>query len=266
MVQQVLRAVLLVQHRGILMLAAFLCLAGRLQAASEPPAATPPVPATGQDASVTQLPGVTVIGATPLLGSGIDRDKVPAASTILDAQQISRNGPADALGALQEQVGAINLNSASGNPQQPTLLYHGFAAGALQGTEQGLAVYLNGVRFNQAFGDTVDWDLIPDIAINRVNVEGSNPAFGLNALGGAINVQLKDGFVYHGGEATLYGGSFGQIGGQIQVPASSRAMWPPTSPPADCARTAGVICNLPTCRTCTAMSAGAATGPSCMSI
>ena len=172
--------------------------------------------AVGPADQATVLPEVTVVGATPLLGSGVDRDKVPAATTILNAKDISRDGPADALNALRQQVGPINLNSASGNPRQPTLFYHGFAAGALQGTEQGLAVYINGMRFNQAFGDTVNWDLIPNIAIDSLNVEGSNPAFGLNALGGAINIQLKNGFTYHGAEADLYGGSFGQVGGEFQ--------------------------------------------------
>jgi hypothetical protein len=38
------------------------------------------------------------------------------------------------------------------------------------GTPQGLAVYQNGVRINEAFGDTVDWHLFPDIAINRVEL------------------------------------------------------------------------------------------------
>ena len=96
------------------------------------------------------------------------------------------------------------------------MLYHGFAASGLQGTPQGLAVYVNGVRFNQPFGDTVDWDLIPDIAIDRINLEGSNPVFGLNALGGSVNVQLKNGFTYQGFEASLSGGSFGQIQGEFQ--------------------------------------------------
>jgi hypothetical protein len=48
------------------------------------------------------------------------------------------------------------VDSASGNPFQPTFLYHGFAASPLQGTPQGLAVYVNGVRFNQPFGDTLN--------------------------------------------------------------------------------------------------------------
>src|SRR5262249_16808635 len=93
---------------------------------------------------------------------------------------------------------------------------HGFQASALQGVPQGLAVYVNGARFNNPFGDTVNWDLIPDIAIDRINLVGANPVFGLNALGGAVTVQLKNGFTWQGGELDLYGGSFGQIGGDFQ--------------------------------------------------
>ena len=61
---------------------------------------------------------------------------------------------------------------AAGNPYQPNLFYHGFQASPLQGNAQGLAVYVNGVRFNQAFGDTVNWDLLPDIAIDRMDLVG----------------------------------------------------------------------------------------------
>src|SRR5262249_21172264 len=68
------------------------------------------------------------------------------------------------------------------------------AASPLQGTPQGLAVYMQGIRVNEAFGDTVNWDLIPKVAIGRSDVWTNNPAFGLNALGGAISFQMKDGF------------------------------------------------------------------------
>lgn len=162
------------------------------------------------------LPPVEVVGVSPLIGSGIDRNAVPAESHVLNADDLARQGTPDLTGALNRQVGGVTLDSASGNPFQPTFLYHGFAASPLQGTPQGLAVYVNGIRFNQPFGDTVDWDLIPDIAIDQVNLEGSNPVFGLNALGGSVNVQLKDGFTYHGFEADLSGGSFGQIQGEFQ--------------------------------------------------
>ena len=98
------------------------------------------------------LPPVNIIGASPLLGSGINRDTVPAETNALNANDLTRGGTLvvpDAVRALNEQVGGVNLDSASGNPYQPTMFYHGFEASALQGTPQGLAVYVNGVRFNQ---------------------------------------------------------------------------------------------------------------------
>jgi iron complex outermembrane recepter protein len=172
--------------------------------------------AFAQTADVTYLPNVEVVGSTPLLGSGIDRNKVPSEVNVLNSTDLSRDGNPDLLRSLNEEVAGLTLQNAQGNPFQPNLVYHGFTASPLQGNAQGLAVYLNGVRFNQAFGDTVHWDLIPDNAIDRINVEGANPAFGLNALGGAISVQTKNGFTYQGGEAELTGGSFDKIEGQLQ--------------------------------------------------
>lgn len=184
-------------------------------AAAAQPAQTPDTPQQAPQ-PVTQLPPVEVIGASPLIGSGIDRNLVPAETHVLNSQDLQRQGTSDLLGSLNQQIGGIGLDSASGNPFQPTLFYHGFAASGLQGTPQGLAVYVNGMRFNQPFGDTVDWDLIPDIAIDRINLVGSNPVFGLNALGGAVNVQLKNGFTYQGFEGDVSGGSFGQVEGEFQ--------------------------------------------------
>lgn len=177
------------------------------------------VVATAQSPHAQQpvaLPPVEVIGTSPLIGSGIDRNSVPAASHVLDHRDIQRQGAPDLLGSLNQGIGAVSLDSASGNPFQPTFNYRGFAASPLQGRPQGLAVYLNGMRFNQPFGDTVEWDLIPNNAIDRLNVEGSNPVFGLNALGGSINVQMKNGFTWQGGELDLSGGSFGQRQGGFQ--------------------------------------------------
>src|SRR5215831_19193831 len=164
----------------------------------------------------TVMPPVEVIAPSPLIGSGIERNSVPAATHVLEYGDIERRGVPDLLWSLNQDVGGVSLDSASGNPFQPTFNYRGFAASALQGRPQGLAVYLNGMRFNQAFGATVNWDLIPNNAIDRLDVEGSNPVFGLNALGGAINVQMKNGFTWQGGELNLSGGSFGQRQGEFQ--------------------------------------------------
>jgi iron complex outermembrane receptor protein len=181
-------------------------------AAAHAAAQTPPAPfQSGSGAE-----NITVVGTSPLLGSGLSRNLVPAETQVLTSTDLARNGAADVLNALNTEVAGVNLDSASGNAFQPSIFYNGFEVSPLQGTPQGLAVYLNGVRFNQAFGDTVNWDLIPDIAIGRINVEGSNPVFGLNALGGSFNIALKDGFTTHVGEATLSGGAFGQVQGELQ--------------------------------------------------
>jgi len=44
----------------------------------------------------------------------------------------------------------------------------------------------------------------------------SNPVFGLNALGGAVNIQMKNGFIWQGFEAQAMGGSYGRMNGSVQ--------------------------------------------------
>ncbi len=163
-----------------------------------------------------ELPPVEVVATSPLIGSSLDRNLVPAQTNVLNRQDLQREGMPQLVRSLEREVGGVSTMSASGNPFQPTLFYRGFAASPLQGTPQGLAVYVNGMRFNQPFGDTVYWDLIPDVAIDRVNLEGSNPVFGLNALGGSLNVRLKDGFSFQGVESAVAGGSFGHVQGEFQ--------------------------------------------------
>jgi iron complex outermembrane receptor protein len=49
-----------------------------------------------------QLPQITIIGASPLLGSGVDRDTVPAETNVLRRDDLTRGGttPPDAVRAL----------------------------------------------------------------------------------------------------------------------------------------------------------------------
>jgi iron complex outermembrane recepter protein len=159
------------------------------------------------------MPPVLIVAPTPLLGSGVDRAKVPSQSQVFTSSDVTLQGPPS---TLQFQAQGVQLDSAAGGPFQPNLDYHGFLASPLQGTPQGLAVYLNGTRFNSPFGDTVNFDLIPAIAISSMNLEGSNPVFGLNALGGSLAIQMKNGFTYHGFEGDVYGGSFGQYAGDLE--------------------------------------------------
>jgi len=162
------------------------------------------------------VPRLVIYPTTPVPGSGIDPEKVPASVNMVDASQIKQAGSLNVSDALQKYVPGVIVSEVAGNPFQPNVQFRGFVASPVSGTPQGLAVYQNGVRVNEAFGDTVNWDMIPTAAIKSVTVVTNNPAFGLNALGGAVNVQMKDGFSYHGAEIDTMGGSFGRIQSSAQ--------------------------------------------------
>ncbi|HZZ63004.1 MAG TPA: TonB-dependent receptor [Roseiarcus sp.] len=162
------------------------------------------------------LPEFTVVAPTPLPGSDVDRDKIPATTYVLDPRDISWSGVPALTDAITREIPSTRVEDVDGNPFQPNLIYRGFIASPVAGTPQGLAVYVNGARFNDPFGDTVNWDLIPAVAIQSVTVESSNPLFGLNALGGSVNVQLKNGFTFQGGDSSTYAGSYGRLGSSLE--------------------------------------------------
>jgi outer membrane receptor protein involved in Fe transport len=146
----------------------------------------------------------------------VEADKVPASVNVVDSKEIARTDSLNITNALEQRVPGIGINEVAGNPFQPDIQFRGFVASPVAGTPQGLAVYQNGVRINEAFGDTVNWGLIPTTAVRSIDVVTNNPAFGLNALGGAVVVQMKDGFSYQGAEINTMGGSFGRIQSSAQ--------------------------------------------------
>ena len=194
--------------RGVLLAAAASCVLVAAVRAQTAPAAS--------DAANTVLPTVNVFATTPLSGTGVDIDQVPAAVTTIDSQQIRSTNSPNIVDSLQTYVPSTDAQSVAGNPFQPDLYFRGFDASPVSGTPQGLAVYQNGVRINQSFGDTVNWDQIPTAAVRSMDVISNNPAFGLNALGGAISIQMKDGFTYQGGSFDTMGGSYGRIQSSLQ--------------------------------------------------
>ena len=130
------------------------------------------------------------------------------------------------------------MSDQTGNQFQLDLNYRGFIASPVIGTPQGLAVYQNGVRINEVFGDTVNWDFIPESAISGMTLVPSNPVYGLNAIGGALSFEMKNGFTYQGVEDEVSGGSFGRIGTSIQA-GGQNGNCPATSPPTPSTMPAG---------------------------
>lgn len=162
------------------------------------------------------LPAIDVFATTPLSGTGVDIDKVPSAVTTIDSKQISQAKSPSVVNALAKQTASVDVQSVSGNSFQPDVYFRGFDASPVPGTPQGLAVYQNGVRINEAFGDSVNWDLIPTAAVKSIEVISNNPAFGLNALGGALSVNMKDGFTFQGTTLDMMGGSYGRLQSSLQ--------------------------------------------------
>jgi outer membrane receptor protein involved in Fe transport len=158
-----------------------------------------------------ELPTIQVIGTAPLPGVERPLNQIPSNIRHLGAKSLDDAQDVSLTDALATRLPGVNLNETQGNPFQADLNYRGFTASPLLGTAQGLSVYVDGVRANTPFGDTVNWDMIPQVALDSLTViPGSNPLFGLNTLGGAIAIATKDGFRFRGSAAEAKVGSFGR--------------------------------------------------------
>jgi iron complex outermembrane recepter protein len=170
----------------------------------------------GSRAEEIQLPTFDVVATTPLGGGEIDVAKSPFAVWQTNSQDAQAFNDTTLPDALARSAPGVTVGNVSGNEFEPDLFYRGFDATAVTGTPQGLAVYQNGTRINEAFGDVVNWDLIPQIAIDKTTIIAANPIFGLNALGGAVTVTMKNGFTWQGFETDAEVGSFVRAQEQIQ--------------------------------------------------
>ena len=180
------------------------------QAAPAPAPVGPPPAQSTAEVNYAVPPPDDQVKLSPLAGSETSIDKIPHGVTTLSSADIKRDGAVIAQDVLNNRIPGIVVDDLQGNAFQTGVQYRGFEASPVNGLPQGLAVYQNGVRINEAFGDTVNWDFIPSNAINDITVMSSNPIFGLNAIGGSISLSMKDGFNYHGAEIDTRFGSFGR--------------------------------------------------------
>ncbi len=167
---------------------------------------TPPA-SPAAEPRAQSLPDV-IVGTTPLPGTAVALEDLPGEVHSLELPAAGGMPMRTATEALAGRFAGIGLEDALGDGFQLSLAYRGFAASPLLGTPQGLAVYQDGVRLNEAFGDVVNWDLVPAFAIRRIDIASANPAYGANALGGAVAFTMKNGLTDRGLAAELEGGSF----------------------------------------------------------
>ncbi|MBS0232070.1 MAG: TonB-dependent receptor [Proteobacteria bacterium] len=186
------------------------------------PTAPPPQPTPAIESSVEgtshyeTAPGPAEVKMSPIDGSEIPIDKVPGGVSTVSSSELARSGTEYVPDALASYVPGVILSDLQGNVFQTNVDYRGFNSSPVDGVPQGLAVYQNGVRINEAFGDTVNYDFLPTVAIESMTIMSGNPVYGLNAIGGALSIDMKNGFTYQGLETDARFGSFGREQGSIQ--------------------------------------------------
>ena len=160
---------------------------------------------------------INVISTTPLPSIGLPLNIIPANIQIFDSKDLRNQPGVTFADQLMNNAQGITFNEIQGNPWQPDVSFRGFAASPLAGTPQGMSVFVDGVRVNEPFGDTVHWDLVPNFAIQGMQVvPGSNPVYGLNTLGGALALQTRDGRNNQGAVLEAEAGSWGRKRGLAQ--------------------------------------------------
>lgn len=168
----------------------------------------PPTQSSAEE-KIQNLEQVEVVAVSPLQFGGMDINKIPANVQTVSSEELQQSQAISLADYMNRYLGSININDAQNNPLQPDIQYRGFSASPLMGLPAGMAVYVNGIRFNEPFGDMINWDLIPDGAIDSMALQpASNPAFGLNALGGSISVNTKTGFSSPKHQLEVQGGSW----------------------------------------------------------
>lgn len=157
-----------------------------------------------------QIEKILIHGQTPISPHGNEYYLLGSVQKI-DSDILSRSNTTSLTDQMNSSLASLNINDIQNNPFQPDVQYRGFTASPLLGLPQGISVYLNGVRFNEPFGDTVNWDLFSLSSIDNMTLfSGSNPIFGQNTLGGALSLTTKNGFDFGYNEVSLQLGSFGQ--------------------------------------------------------
>ena len=156
-------------------------------------------------------PDVNIISVTPVQGSGLSIDRVPGKIQSISRDQINKKKNLSIAETLNRESTGISLFNLNSSPMQNDINFRGYVGGPLLGTAQSIAVYQNGMRVNESFGEVVQWDLVPDFAVNNMQIfTGGDPIFGQNALGGAITMQMKNGFNFEGAQLTTSGGNYGR--------------------------------------------------------
>ena len=179
-----------------------------------------------QETNDKKLQAVEVVGTSPLPGLGIEKNKLPYDVQTINDEAVYRSKSLNLTEFMANNLTGVNVNDVQGSPFQGDITYRGFRLSSLLGSPQGLSVYLDGVRFNEPFGDVVNWDMLPEAAIGNITlVPGSNPIYGLNTLGGALAFTTKSGLTAPGTDIRVSMGSYMRMRADVSYGTKSGDGW-----------------------------------------
>ena len=169
----------------------------------------PPVPAD----SVFSLPELRVEIGRLRTGS-VPIAEVPFPVQVIAGSTLRGTTGSSVARALTGSAG-LSFTNQTGSPSQPDVRLRGFALSPIVGVPQGVSVFVDGVRVNEADASQVHLSLIPGAAVDHMElIRGSVGAFGRNSLAGALNIVTRRG-QERSVEMELEGGSFGLLSGTV---------------------------------------------------
>ena len=161
---------------------------------------------------------IDVYSTSPLPSIGLPKNMVPSNIQTISSDELNSQAGVSIADYMVNNLQGVTVNEVGGNPFQLELNFRGYNATPISGNPQGLSVYIDGIRANQPFSNTVLWDLIPNFAINNMQmVAGSNPVYGLNTLGGALSMQTKSGQNFKGKNIDVSAGSWARNSGLVEI-------------------------------------------------
>jgi iron complex outermembrane receptor protein len=183
----------------------------------EPVAVAPVALPAPEEPALETGPAFGAVAIVPQPGSGLAAGRMPRNALRIDRAALDEMHALGVHDALNARLASVVVNDVQNNPLQVDLQYRGFTASPLLGAPQGIAVYQNGVRIHDPLGDVVQWDLVPEHAIQEIElVPGANPLYGQNALGGGLVLRMKDGFKAPGHRIVASAGSFDRFRGSAE--------------------------------------------------
>ena len=161
---------------------------------------------------------IDVYSISPLPSIGLPKNMVPSNIQTITSDELNSQSGVSIADYMVNNLQGVTVNEVGGNPFQLELNFRGYNATPISGNPQGLSVYIDGIRANQAFSNTVLWDLIPNFAVDNMQmVAGANPVYGLNTLGGAMSMQTKSGRNFNGVNVDVSAGSWARSANLIEM-------------------------------------------------